>query len=133
MNRYLLLPFFLFSLASGLAHASQLSHSNYTQAQANAIIRNATNYINEVNDSGYLVFYPNLTQAYSYLNKSYALYPSSPSGAVYYATLASASAQGQYGRISYYRSASLITVLVLTVVVAALLYLFMRPVKLKKR
>ena len=133
MDRQILLPLFLFSALAGLAYGAQLNHTSYTEPEANVIVANAANYVNAVNDSGYLIFYPNLTQAYSYLNTSYNLLKASPSGAVFYATLARSSAEAQYNAISYYRNVSLVVMVAITAIIAGFLYLFMRPMNIKKR
>ncbi|MDE1768586.1 MAG: hypothetical protein KGH62_04400, partial [Candidatus Micrarchaeota archaeon] len=63
---------------AGLASAQQVSNSNYTVQQANATISQVTQYVNTVNESGYLIFEPNLTVAYRDLNKAISLYNTSP-------------------------------------------------------
>ncbi len=112
-----------------LASASQFNSSNYTVAEANATISQAESYINAVNQSGYLIFSPNLTQANSYLNTSLAVYKESPASAVLYAQLADRSAEQAYLQISRYKSESFVATLIFTAVVAFILYGYGKPIK----
>jgi len=113
-----------------LAFAAQAQGTqHYTVAQANETLSNATAYVNIVNESGYLVFWPNLTQAYSYLNKSRTSLNGSPDSAVMYAGLAAGSAKASYERIGAYREDATLAALAFTVVMAVMLYRFMKPVK----
>jgi hypothetical protein len=84
------------SLMAAGAYAQQLGAANYTVSYANATVASASAYVESVNQSGYLIFYPNLTQAYAYLNKANAAYNTSPDAAVIYAQEARASAAVQY-------------------------------------
>ncbi len=123
----------ILAFVAGLASAQQVSNSNYTVQQANATISQVTQYVNTVNESGYLIFEPNLSAAYRYLNKAISIYNMSPNTAVIYADNAYASAHQEYISISYYRTASLPIMIAFTVAMTILLYRFMVPVSGKAK
>ncbi len=131
---FVFLSFFLFYLV----YSAGVSSASSTMAIANRSIGNATSYLQMVNESGYLFFYPkNLSTAYSYLNKSDSAYSNnSPALAIKYSDEAIAAARGSYSKLNYYRNASLIAMLIFTVIVGFFLYIHMKPVKpssLKRR
>ncbi|MEM3839271.1 MAG: hypothetical protein QXF01_01690 [Candidatus Micrarchaeaceae archaeon] len=109
----------------------QTNTVNYSGSNASAAFDHALNYVNYVNKSAYLIFSPNLSAAYEYLNKSNELSSSSPSEAIEYANKAIQSASEQYRTINSYRAYSFAAVLAFTAAVAAALYFFMKPVKKK--
>ncbi len=123
---FLLLFFFAASLS---LHAESLAQPNYTKAQTAAVVTNALSYVNETNQSSYLIFSPNLTAAYSYLNKAESLENTSPNGSVFYAQEAVSSASEAYKKIGVYREDSLIAITLFSIAMAVVLYRFMRPVK----
>jgi hypothetical protein len=127
--RYLALAFLLALFMPALGHANQVVQANYNKSEARAVISNATAYLTTVNESAYLIFYPKLKQAYSYLNTSQLLLNSSPNASVEYANLAVASARSAYENINVYRDASVVVATILTVITALFLYRFMKPVK----
>ena len=114
-------------------HASQISSSNYTVAQANSTIASTYRYINSVNESGYLIFEPNLTSAYNYISKASLLENTSPDVAVVYAQTAYSLAQSQYDAISAYRGRSLPVLVIFTIVALIALLKVMGPITVKKR
>ena len=127
---------FLFVIAMALlsvAHAQQIRSVNYTQSQANATINSAYGYVNKINESGYLLFQPNLSSAYGYLSKATELENVSPNSAIFYADKAVSSAQQQYGNISFYKAASFPVVVIISLVFFALLIKVMIPVKREHR
>lgn len=126
------LPIIAALLFLSSVHATQISSQNYTTAQADSYIYNASQYLQTVNESGYLIFTPNLGQAYGYLASAKRLNISNPSASVYYASEAYSSAEMEYARISYYRSISVPVVGIFTAVMALLLYHFMRPVEQRR-
>ncbi len=117
---------------STVLHAQSISSPNYTAEDANISIHQAEQYVNSINQSGYLIFYPNLSQAYSYINTAKRVYLDSPSSAVLYAEKAKASAKAAYDEIDVYRRASLLLMIVFTLVVAIALNKFMRPINKKR-
>lgn len=124
---YLLL---LLSFAFAIQPASsQVISSNFSKEYANQTINQAIAVLNDVNQSGYLVFYPNLTQAYADLNSSMALYNTSPAAAVVLANKAMYEATAQYDAIGRYRQVSIAVMLVLTAVFAVIIYRIMKPVR----
>jgi len=128
-----LLPIALLAAALMLFGMNAQRVNAYTPEQANQIINSTSTYIDSVNQSGYLVFYPNLTQAYSYLDMAEKNYTVSPDRAVSYANNATASAMRQYQLISEQRAASFVVMAVLTVVTAVAVFRSMRNVRQKKR
>ncbi len=130
--RFAFLPFVLLFLPMTL-HASQISTTNYTAAQANATISSVYSYVNSVNESGYLIFEPNLTAPYNYLSKASELQNRSPDVAVIDAQTALSLAEQQYNAMNTYRQQSLIVVVVFTVAVLFALMKVMVPIRAKKR
>ena len=118
----------LLLLFAAAAHAQQVS--NYSAAYADQIIAQSLSYVNAVNQSGYIIFYPNLTQAYSYIAKAQKIYLTSPGSAVLYANEAAASANGEYQRISRYRFGSLLVLLIFS---GATAYALLKMLRVSKR
>ncbi len=130
--RHLLLAFALaFSFAIAAAGA-QSQVTNPTVAYANQTVSNAAYYLSQVNESGYLIFYPNLTQAYANLFKAESTYNTSPATAVVYANEAVSEAADEYARISSYRAESIIVMAASTIVLILLLGRVARQVKRQK-
>ncbi len=125
---FLFLSFILFYSVYSVSASSPI----YTMMAANQSIKNATAYLQTVNESGYLFFYPsNLSAAYSYLNRSETAYShKSPTLAIGYSDKAIALAKSSYLQISYYRTASIMVMLIFTAVIGLLLYRLMKPVKI---
>ncbi len=111
-------------LLTAPAYGAGISPQGYNALQANLTIQNVSSYVAMVNESSYLIFSPNLTQAYLYLGKAQQVYTTSPSTAVEYADLAKQSAGSAYSDISSYRSYSLLAMLVFAGVTGFLLYTF---------
>ena len=86
------------------------------------IINNTYLYIETINESGYLIFYPNLSQSYSLLNKAKEIVNQSPSVAIDLANEAKASADNAYQKIQSYKYASFLVVLILLFIFSYLLY-----------
>lgn len=122
------LLFFCLVSITLIASAAQIT-SNYSRQYANVTINHAIEYVNMVNESSYLLFYPNLTQAYSYLNTSLSLYNSSPADAVVFANKAVGQAMLQYNVINSYRQVSAAAMLLLTLLLLLLLHRLMAPVR----
>ncbi|MCL5786898.1 MAG: hypothetical protein M1520_01695 [Candidatus Marsarchaeota archaeon] len=125
---FIFLSFILFYSVYSASAASPA----YTMMTANQSIRNATAYLQTVNESGYLIFYPsNLSAAYAYLNKSETAYShNSPALAVEYSDKALFFARSSYLQINYYRTVSIVVMLIFTAVIGLLLYRLMKPVKI---
>ncbi len=113
-------------------YSASAATTPYTMMTANQSIKNATAYLQTVNESGYLIFYPsNLSTAYAYLNKSETAYShKSPALAVEYSDKAILLARSSYLQISYYRNVSIVVMLIFTAIVGLLLYKLMKPVKI---
>ena len=121
------------TLAASVSYSSAFEAQSYTSNQANATIANATAYVNQINESGYLIFYPNLAGAYKDLALANQFLNRSPGVAVDYALKAQESARAQYWQISSYRQEALEAMIVITAITIASLYVFMKPVKGRKR
>ncbi len=119
-----------FSLFASIASASSIGTANYTYAQANSIIANVTNYVSLVNASSYLIFSPNLTLSYAYLNEATTTYRTSPSAAAEYAFKAQDLAQQQYGIIQNYKKSSIYIIAAIAIVSFLILYVLMKPIKI---
>jgi hypothetical protein len=115
------------------ASAQNVTIPVYNSTTANETINSTINYVNTINMSGYLIFSPNLTQAYSYLNKSISIEKTSPTSAVAYANLASKSAYYAYQQIESYRQVSLGGATLFTLAIALILRSQMKPVKPAKK
>ncbi|MCL4372201.1 hypothetical protein M1373_02685 [Candidatus Marsarchaeota archaeon] len=97
-----------------------------SQASINASINKTESLLNEVNKSSYLIFYPNLKQAYSDLSKAKSIANEDPGLAENLLNLSYASAQSQLSSINKYRNISFVIMLLLTAVSAVALYRLMR-------
>lgn len=116
-----------------IMHASQIYAQNYSVEQANITIAQAYSYVNAVNESGYLIFQPDLAQSYRYLSNASSLYTKSPNVAVAYSQMAVQLAQEQYSSIGYYRSKSVPILALFTILAAFALFKVMIPVRKRKR
>ena len=105
--------------------ASTISTQNYNSAQARTAINQSIAYINGINESGFLFLNPNLTQAYTYLNRSEESYNSSPAAAIGYAHQAELSANAALGKIEYYRPYALLGIVIFSMISGMILYLLM--------
>ena len=92
-------------------------------------INDTAQYIQQVNQSAYLVFYPNLTQAYLYLNQAKNASGKSPSYAQLLLTKASESAEQQQNTLNSEKSDAIIVVAVFLFVSAVSLFMAMSPRK----
>ncbi|MGC9157087.1 MAG: hypothetical protein ACP5GD_02810 [Candidatus Micrarchaeia archaeon] len=128
---FLLLPFFLilfFGKESLIGLANNTLNST-SRLQANATIAKVKAYVDMLNTSGYLVFSPNLTLAYKYLQMAEKAENTSPESAIAYAQLAYKEATQAYAKLDQYRAESAIVMLALTVAFAAILYRIMKKQK----
>lgn len=123
----------LLLIVSMNAQSQSFGNANYTSAQASQIINSTWTYVNTINQSSYLIFYPNLNASYQYLNQSQGVYKTSPNLAVAYAYLAKKYADKEYARIGTYRNNSLIVMLIFSVIMLAAVYLVMKPVAKEQR
>ncbi len=123
---------FLLASAFGFVLLQTLAQQSYTPQQANAIISGVISYVNAVNESGYIIFYPHLDGAYSYLSNATKLYNVSPDTAVAYALKAKELASVQLAKINSYKLISFFVVLAFTLVMLFLLYMYMRPLKARR-
>ena len=120
-------------MAAGASAQQRLGVANYSSKYANATLANATAYVQSVNESGYLIFYPNMTQADAYLGKAAATCNTSPAASVIYSDEARAAAREQYGSISRYREASFAVMAVLATFSAVIVAASMRKARGAKK
>jgi hypothetical protein len=117
-------------IALGLALLSftLLYNGAYSNGSTNITVAiNATRqYLEKVNESAYLVFYPNLDYAYNALNDAVKLSRTNTTGAYALLQLATASAAAAQHRIYQYSLASFYVLAIVSVVFAAMLYSLMR-------
>lgn len=96
-------------------------------------INSTAAFINRVNQSGYLVFYPNLTGAYANLNLAKNESQVNPPFAYQLLAKARSSAQSQEDAINQYKGDSLYVLVILAILLVILLYLLMKPIKSSRR
>lgn len=123
---------FLFSFLLLNTYAQQISPANYTPMQANTVIQNATNYVNLINQSSYLIFGPDLGKAYAYLAQARLIAASNPIGAVIDAELAYYSAEQAYAKISILRQKAFIIITAFALLMAIIMYDLMKPIKISQ-
>jgi hypothetical protein len=116
-------------LLTVILSAQQISSTNYTSTQANATIASAYSYVNSVNESGYLIFQPNLTASYGYLSAASRLYNRSPDVAVFDALKAQQLAQQQYSDVVYGGERALPVMVAVTVILLIVLLKVMSPTR----
>ncbi|MGC8547404.1 MAG: hypothetical protein ACP5MC_00165 [Candidatus Micrarchaeia archaeon] len=120
-------------IAAIMAQPEIRVQSNLSETQyANKTIQAAEAYIEKINESTYLVFVPNLTQAYAYLSKAKKVLNASPYEAMVYADEAKKSAAAAYAQLNAYRVPSALAMLAFTIVIAAILARIMRKTNEKE-
>ncbi len=121
-------------IGAALLFATLLSSRAYSNASANmtAAINSTSQYIESVNESAYLVFYPNLANAYNVLNASVNASRTNTTKAYALLHLARASAAAAQHQIDQYYSVSLYTLAISSVILAAMLYRLMRKPRSKR-
>jgi len=108
---------------------AMIQQPSYTPEQARHIINETANYINLVNESGYLIFYPSLSGAYAYMNNATKFCNSSPNLAVSYALKAKQIALQEEEKLNSYKLISLISTLIFTIIMLVMLYFYMKPIR----
>ena len=123
-----IVPLFFLSLACVIfLSGAQSTISNFSSEYANATINQAISVVNQVNESGYLIFYPNLTQAYHYLDIAKTQPANSTAYAYSLLAQARSSAQSQLNAMNAYKTYSLYATVASAVIFAVLLYVLMAP------
>lgn len=95
----------------------------------NYTLANIANIINTINQSGYLIFYPNLTSAYFYLNASKNKSRTNYSIAYSYLLRAKNSAQQAQVQLGRYQYISILVSILLIAVLFVIIYMLMIPKK----
>ena len=124
-SKYFLVPSILIAFIA----LQSLGLQNYTPEQARAIINETTSFVNTINESGYIIFYPRLSGAYSYLANATKIYNTSPDLAVAFSIKAREIAIEEENRIESYAYIAFIAMLIFTLSMLSLLYIYMKPVK----
>ncbi len=111
--------------------------SIYSQSAINstgigASINSTTAYINKVNQSGYLVFYPQLSQAYGYLNQAKNQSKANLTESYFLLAKARASAYSQQQSLAQNERYSLYALVLISVFLAVLLYVLMAPYRARR-
>lgn len=114
-------------LAAVISYAAIVHAQGIYESNLSYDINTTTHFINTVNKSGYLIFYPNLKQAYGYLNQ--AKNQSNVSYSYVLLAKARASAQAQLDSINTYKKLSLYVLIASGIFLSALLYYMMLPRK----
>jgi len=126
---FIFLSSLVLSLVPVFSYAqAPINISTVDKAYANKTIAEAQQYIEKINESTYLIFAPNLTQAYEYIAKAEKTYNTSPEEAVLYAKEAMRVAATSYDKLNAYRLYSALVMLAVTVALALLLLHIMRKV-----
>lgn len=95
-------------------------------ANITSAINSTRQYIDSVNESAYLVFYPNLDYAYNALNEAVNVSHTNTTEAYALLQLASSSAAAAQHRLYRYSLASFYALAIVSVAFAAILYSLMR-------
>ncbi|MGC8676431.1 MAG: hypothetical protein ACP5T3_02870 [Candidatus Micrarchaeia archaeon] len=134
MRRQLAVAFvFVLVLALGrIVRGQALNATTINSSSANATIAKAAAYVYKINESTYLIFQPNLTTAYKYLDKARKALNESPYLAATYAQYAVVSANRAYNKLNAYRDASAVVMLIITAAIAAALYHVMKRPNAKR-
>ncbi len=125
------LPFFLLLIAllaggAAAAHAYNVTLPAGAPSNFSAGYNSTLSYIETVNRSAYLVFYPNLTGAYTQLYLAKTNYTHNVSLAYSHLADARSDAASELGRIYAYRPDALAVMMALSAFTAAALYVVMR-------
>ncbi len=104
-----------------------LPFAEATNSSVNPIISNAEQAISIANMSAYLIFAPNLTSSYSYLNE--AIISNNSSKASFLAMQAINSAISEVHKVDSYRATSIVIIGLFAIALFALLYVYSKPIK----
>ena len=136
---FLLYIFFAFAFLSNTLYSASgtgLPKDIYGM-NISAAINYTKTYLLNVNDSAYIIFYPDNAKAYSYLAKAENISKNDTAGAYMLLGKAIGYASYQKSEIYKYRSASIATMIVLAVIFGILLFRMMfapvKKVKIKSR
>jgi len=133
MRYTFLLPLLCIVSLLAVAGAQTAVISAPSKAYANQTINQAAAAIEIVNESAYLIFYPNLTQAYADLSNAQSAYNTSTASVIFYASKAMQEANLQYQQLNTYRNVSIAVMLFFSLVFALLIIRVVRPVEQKRR
>ena len=117
----------LICLAIGILVLSLFSYSQATGI--GAAINSTLDYVNMVNQSAYLVFYPNLSASYSYIGSAANVSHANPAYGQELLAMAMSSAKRQLDNVDAYRTESFLALGAVAVVLVVLLNRLMRPKK----
>ncbi len=117
----------LICLAIGILVLSLFSYSR--AAGIGTAINSTLDYVNMVNQSAYLVFYPNLSASYGYISSAANVSHTNPAYGQELLAMAMSSAKRQLDDINAYRTGSFLALGAAAVVLAVLLDRLMQPRK----
>ena len=117
----------LFSFLLTYSFSGSSTDSSIVSPSLNQSINQTAQYLMTVNESGYLIFQPNLTQAYGYYSKAVNLSAKDPAQAQQLLNQARASASAQELKLQQYKGTSFTVMAILTILSGILLFSFMRP------
>ncbi len=128
-TRYIMLGMAVIAM---LVSYISLSHSQSSSIHGSNIadeINSTSSFIKMVNQSGYLIFYPNLNVAYGYLNLAKEQSQKNVSYSYMLLAMARDSAQSQLNMIGQYKTESLYVLIISAAILAVVLYFLMIPRK----
>ncbi len=123
-------PFLVLALAV-FVFLPLVSSGQYANSSISNQINATVAYVSMVNKSAYIIFYPNLSGAYYYINKAKNLSASNPKEAEVMLEKAHDSAAQQLYAIYRYRSEAVAALALIALILAIILYLFAKPINQK--
>ncbi len=122
-------------LGLALLSSTVLSSGAYLNGATNitAAINSTRQYLDRINESAYLVFYPNLNYAYNALNESMNVSHTNVTKAFALLQLATASAANAQNRLYQYSTMSFYVLAIVSVALAIMLYSLMKKSNKKRR
>jgi len=127
---YTVIFFFVLALAGTMLMQSADAVTANTSISAS--INSTESYINMVNKSEYIIFYPNMTSAYRYLSMAKNASKTNPQYAMVLLNEARLSAEAQLVSVYKYRTLSVAVLAITGIILAIIIYWYMRPVAKNK-
>lgn len=107
--------------------SAQAQNTSISNISINKSINDTASYINSVNQSGYLIFYPNMTGAYNYLQLARNESSINPQYSYLLLSKARGSASEQQEMIDRYKKDSLYALVLSSIILVFMLYVLMKP------
>ena len=131
--RYIVIGMAIFAMLIFYSISAHAQNSSVANSNLTSAINSTEQFIEKVNQSGYLIFYPNLTKAYSDLNVAKNQATVNPAFSYQLLAEAKNSAQSQENSIYQYKTDSLYVLMVITISLIIVLYVLMKPIKVAKK